>query len=263
MWLRDFHVDGLRLDAVHALYDDRAITLLEELSAEVGALSTRLGRPLWLIAESDRNDPLTVTPREAGGLGLHAQWADDVHHALHVLLDRRDARLLRGLRRSRRAREGARRRLPARRHVLDVPPPHPRAPGRPRSARPAGGSWSRCRPTTRSATARWATGCRPRLAPARLACGAALLLTRARHADAVHGRGVGRDRPPGSTSPTTPTPRSPRRYDAAGATSSPARVGPGRRPRPAVGPDRPNGRASTGPSAARTARAAACAGTPI
>ncbi|MGH3507544.1 MAG: malto-oligosyltrehalose trehalohydrolase [Nocardioidaceae bacterium] len=86
MWLRDFHVDGLRLDAVHALFDDRAVTLLEELSAEVGALSTRLARPLWLIAESDRNDPLTVTPREAGGLGMHAQWADDVHHALHVLL---------------------------------------------------------------------------------------------------------------------------------------------------------------------------------
>jgi maltooligosyltrehalose trehalohydrolase len=86
MWLRDFHVDGLRLDAVHALFDDRAVTLLEELAAEVSALSSRLARPLWLIAESDRNDPLTVTPREAGGLGLHAQWADDVHHALHVLL---------------------------------------------------------------------------------------------------------------------------------------------------------------------------------
>jgi maltooligosyltrehalose trehalohydrolase len=86
MWLRDFHVDGLRLDAVHALHDERAITLLEELSAEISALGTRLGRPLWLVAESDRNDPLTVTPREAGGLGLSAQWADDVHHALHVRL---------------------------------------------------------------------------------------------------------------------------------------------------------------------------------
>jgi len=86
MWLRDFHVDGLRLDAVDALYDDRAVSLLEELSAEVNAWSIRLGRALWLIAESDRNDPLTVTPREAGGLGLNAQWADDVHHALHVLL---------------------------------------------------------------------------------------------------------------------------------------------------------------------------------
>lgn len=86
MWLRDFHVDALRLDAVHALFDGRAITLLEELSAEVNAMSARLNRQLWLIAESDRNDPLTVTPRESGGLGLHAQWADDVHHGLHVLL---------------------------------------------------------------------------------------------------------------------------------------------------------------------------------
>jgi maltooligosyltrehalose trehalohydrolase len=86
MWLRDFHVDGLRLDAVHALYDNRALTLLEELSAEVAALSAVIGRPLWLIAESDRNDPHTVTPRARGGLGLTAQWADDVHHALHVAL---------------------------------------------------------------------------------------------------------------------------------------------------------------------------------
>jgi maltooligosyltrehalose trehalohydrolase len=86
MWLHEFHVDGLRLDAVHALFDDRAVTLLEELAVGVNALGAGLGRPLWLIAESDRNDPLTVTPREAGGLGLHAQWADDVHHALHVFL---------------------------------------------------------------------------------------------------------------------------------------------------------------------------------
>jgi maltooligosyltrehalose trehalohydrolase len=90
MWLRDFHVDGLRLDAVHALYDDRAITLLEELSAEVNALGSRLGRQLWLIAESDRNDPLTVMPREGGGLGMQAQWADDVHHGLHALLTGED-----------------------------------------------------------------------------------------------------------------------------------------------------------------------------
>ena len=86
MWLRDFHVDGLRLDAVHTLFDNRATTLLEELAGEVAALSDEVGRPLWLIAESDRNDPRTVTGGEAGGLGLDAQWADDVHHALHVLL---------------------------------------------------------------------------------------------------------------------------------------------------------------------------------
>jgi len=85
-WLRDFHVDALRLDAVHALHDDRALPLLEELSARVDALSAEVGRPLWLVAESDRNDPGTVTPRPEGGLGLHAQWADDVHHGLHVAL---------------------------------------------------------------------------------------------------------------------------------------------------------------------------------
>jgi maltooligosyltrehalose trehalohydrolase len=90
MWLQRYHVDGLRLDAVHALFDVRAITLLEELSSEINALGARLGRSSWLIAESDRNDPLTVTPREAGGLGLHAQWADDVHHALHVFLTGED-----------------------------------------------------------------------------------------------------------------------------------------------------------------------------
>ena len=85
IWLRDFHVDGLRLDAVHALFDERHHAAGRALG-EVATLSTRLGRPLWLIAESDRNDPLTVTPREAGGHGMHAQWADDVHHAMHVLL---------------------------------------------------------------------------------------------------------------------------------------------------------------------------------
>ncbi|WP_328417126.1 malto-oligosyltrehalose trehalohydrolase [Micromonospora sp. NBC_00389] len=86
MWLRDYHVDGLRLDAVHALPDTRAVPLLEELAIEVEALSTHLGRPLSLIAESDLNDPRLITPREAGGFGLHAQWNDDAHHALHTLL---------------------------------------------------------------------------------------------------------------------------------------------------------------------------------
>jgi maltooligosyltrehalose trehalohydrolase len=85
-WLRDFHVDGLRLDAVHALVDDRAVHVLEELSAEVDALAAHENRPLFLVAESDLNDPRMVTPREAGGLGVHAQWCDDVHHALHSAL---------------------------------------------------------------------------------------------------------------------------------------------------------------------------------
>jgi maltooligosyltrehalose trehalohydrolase len=86
MWLSDFHVDGLRLDAVHALLDHGAVHLLEELSVEVEALAAHLGRPLSLVAESDLNDPRLVTAREAGGYGLSGQWDDDVHHALHVLL---------------------------------------------------------------------------------------------------------------------------------------------------------------------------------
>jgi maltooligosyltrehalose trehalohydrolase len=85
-WVCDYHIDGLRLDAVHALADTRAVHILEELSTAVDRLSARLGRPLALIAESDLNDPRIVTPREDGGLGIHAQWNDDFHHALHSLL---------------------------------------------------------------------------------------------------------------------------------------------------------------------------------
>ncbi|MGS2591139.1 malto-oligosyltrehalose trehalohydrolase [Streptomyces hebeiensis] len=85
-WLRDYRLDGLRLDAVHALADNRALTFLEELSTAVDALSAGLDRPLFLIAESDSCDPRTTTPRGQGGLGLHAQWNDDFHHALHTAL---------------------------------------------------------------------------------------------------------------------------------------------------------------------------------
>ncbi|WP_084671342.1 malto-oligosyltrehalose trehalohydrolase [Sporichthya polymorpha] len=85
-WLRDYHVDGLRLDAVHALADDRATHLLTELQLAVDELAAETGKPLFLVAESDRNDPRTVTPIEAGGIGLTGQWADDIHHALHALL---------------------------------------------------------------------------------------------------------------------------------------------------------------------------------
>ena len=86
MWLRDHHVDGLRLDAVHALSDDSDVHLLEELAIEVAALSAHQNRPLTLIAESDLNDTRLVTPREGGGYGLDAQWSDDFHHAVHVAL---------------------------------------------------------------------------------------------------------------------------------------------------------------------------------
>jgi maltooligosyltrehalose trehalohydrolase len=86
MWLRDYHVDGLRLDAVHAFVDERATHLLEELALEVEALGAQLRKPLFLVAESDLNDPRVVASREAGGYGITGQWADDVHHALHANL---------------------------------------------------------------------------------------------------------------------------------------------------------------------------------
>jgi maltooligosyltrehalose trehalohydrolase len=83
-WMRDYHADGLRLDAVHALFDTTAEHILEEMSAETEALAAQLGRPLSLIAESDLNDPRLITPRDRGGYGLTAQWDDDIHHAIHT-----------------------------------------------------------------------------------------------------------------------------------------------------------------------------------
>lgn len=83
-WMRDFHADGLRLDAVHALVDNTAINILEELATETDSLSEVLGRPLSLIAETDLNDPRLITPRSQGGYGLTAQWDDDIHHAIHT-----------------------------------------------------------------------------------------------------------------------------------------------------------------------------------
>lgn len=86
MWLRDYGFDGLRLDAVHAIYDSRARHLLEELSQRVRGLEETENRPLVLIAESDLNDPRMVRPTEIGGYGLDAHWADELHHTIHVFL---------------------------------------------------------------------------------------------------------------------------------------------------------------------------------
>lgn len=83
-WLRDFHCDGLRLDAVHAIADTAAQPFLEDLAQAVHTLAAECGRELVLIAESDTNDPRLSAPREAGGVGLTAQWDEDFHHALHA-----------------------------------------------------------------------------------------------------------------------------------------------------------------------------------
>jgi len=86
MWLRDYHFDGLRIDAVHAILDTSAIHFLEQLAGEVADLQAQTDRQLALIAESDLNDPRIIRPREIGGYGMHAQWSDDFHHALHCVL---------------------------------------------------------------------------------------------------------------------------------------------------------------------------------
>ena len=86
MWMRDFHVDGLRLDAIHEIVDRSAVHFLEQLSADVANLSATLGRRLVLIAESDLNVPRIVRSIEANGYGMDAQWSDDFHHALATIL---------------------------------------------------------------------------------------------------------------------------------------------------------------------------------
>ncbi|MHB8721630.1 MAG: malto-oligosyltrehalose trehalohydrolase [Steroidobacteraceae bacterium] len=83
MWLRDYGFDGLRLDAVHAIYSFDAVHVLEELAAAVRELGGKLGRHFVLIAESDLNDPRLVRAAAQGGFGLDAHWADDFHHAVH------------------------------------------------------------------------------------------------------------------------------------------------------------------------------------
>lgn len=86
MWLRDYHFDGLRLDAVHAILDLSARPFLEQLGDEVKQLSRQTGRRLVVIPESDLNDPRLLWPEERGGFALDAQWSDDFHHALHAVL---------------------------------------------------------------------------------------------------------------------------------------------------------------------------------
>jgi maltooligosyltrehalose trehalohydrolase len=85
-WIREYHVDGLRLDAIHAIIDRSAKPFLEELAEAVDEESARTGRSILVVGESNRNDARLVERRDHGGTGLHGVWTDDFHHALHTLL---------------------------------------------------------------------------------------------------------------------------------------------------------------------------------
>jgi len=85
-WIREFHIDALRIDAVHAIMDFSARPFLEELACAVHEEAEESNRGIFIIAESTLNDPRVIQPRERGGWGLDAQWNDDFHHALHALL---------------------------------------------------------------------------------------------------------------------------------------------------------------------------------
>ncbi len=89
-WLRDYHIDGLRLDALHAIYDRSAKHFVRELVENVATFSRRTGQKRYLIGESNLNDVRFLRPRRSGGYGLDAQWSDDFHHCLHTLLTGED-----------------------------------------------------------------------------------------------------------------------------------------------------------------------------
>ncbi|WP_345157461.1 malto-oligosyltrehalose trehalohydrolase [Pontibacter saemangeumensis] len=88
-WLEHYHLDGLRLDAIHTIHDSSAVSFWELMQNKIQSFTEQAGKPFYLIAESDLNDPKVVKRPEAGGFGFSAQWLDDFHHSLYVLLDKK------------------------------------------------------------------------------------------------------------------------------------------------------------------------------
>ncbi len=192
MWLRDYHCDGLRLDAVHAIVDDSATHILEQLAAEVAVLAAHAGRPLFLVAESDLNDPRFVRSRDAGGYGLRRHLGRRMASRAARDADRGHQRLLRGLRPAAAAGQGAAPGVGLRRRLLAVPRPGPRPfPGRP-VRQPVRGLHAEPRPGRQPGHRRAQQRADER-GPAAGGRGAAADL--AVRAAAVPGRGVGRGTP--------------------------------------------------------------------
>jgi maltooligosyltrehalose trehalohydrolase len=253
MWLRDYHVDGLRLDAVHAIVDMSALHFLEELARRVAAGA---GPERWLLPESDRNDPRVAMPPARGGYGHDAHWCDDVHHAVHAVLTGerqgyyadfgRPDQLATALRRGyvyagdysrfRRRRHGRPHELSGDNLVACVQNHDQvgnRARGdritetfaadasahRPTTCHPTG-SWSSTKTTTRWETGPWATGCRRR--PARSRRSARCCHRSSRCCSWARS---GAPRRPSRSSRRTPTRPSPRPPAAGARTSSPRSAG--------------------------------------
>ncbi len=87
-WATNYHIDGLRVDAIHAIYDFGAIHFWELTRKKVKEIEMKTGRRFFMIAESDLNNPAVVKSTETGGYGFDAQWLDDFHHSLYVILDK-------------------------------------------------------------------------------------------------------------------------------------------------------------------------------
>jgi maltooligosyltrehalose trehalohydrolase len=88
-WFENYHIDGLRLDAIHSVFDSGAVHFWEFCNEKVKQAEARLGRKLYMVAESDLNSPRVVNSPDMGGYGFDAQWLDDFHHALYVILDKK------------------------------------------------------------------------------------------------------------------------------------------------------------------------------